>query len=74
MENPLLRLRARNNITTRRELARKAQLSYETCTLYEHGVRQTMTDNALEKFSRVLHVEKEQLKEDYSRWRKSLAL
>lgn len=72
MRNPIIELRQRNNIPTRRELARRTGLSYETCSLYETGQRRRITENAVQKFSKVLDVEPQKLQEEYKGWKESL--
>lgn len=72
MQNPIVELRQRNNIDTRRELARKTGFSYETCTLYETGQRQKLTERAVTTFSKVLSAEPEQLRSKYAAYKDAL--
>jgi len=72
MENPIVTHRIKKGISTRQELARRAGFSYESCTLYEGGLRKSLSARALKMFASVLDVEPEVLQEQYRTWRAGL--
>jgi len=72
MENPIVTHRKQKGIRTRLELARRAGFSYESCTLYEGGLRKRLSARALKMFASVLDVEPEVLQEQYRNWREGL--
>ncbi len=72
MQNPLITLRKEAGYGTRNEFTHQLNLSYESVSRYEQGLRPKMTSYIATAMSKVLKVKPEKLKREYLTWRKSL--